>query len=221
MMHKTSRRIFSCLIAALLSLSLTAHALPPTFDAELRAIQTDWATANYATPEGEREAAFDKLIVRAAAFSNQNPQRAEALIWEGIVLSTAAGVKGGLGALSLAKKSREKLEAALAIDANALDGSAWTSLGTLYHKVPGFPIGFGSNKKAREYLQKALQLNPDGIDPNYFYAEFLYEKGDYAAAQRYLQHALEAAPRPNREVADKGRRQEVATLLDKVRRKLG
>ncbi len=90
----------------------------------LLAIQTDWATANYSTAEKEREAAFDKLIARAAAFSSQNPQRAEALIWEGIVLSTAAGVKGGLGALGLAKQSREKLEAAIAIDANALDGSA-------------------------------------------------------------------------------------------------
>lgn len=221
MMHKTSRRIFSCLTAALLSLSLTAHALPPTFDAELRAIQTDWATANYATPEGEREAAFDKLIVRAAAFSNQNPQRAEALIWEGIVLSTAAGVKGGLGALSLAKKSREKLEAALAIDANALDGSAWTSLGTLYHKVPGFPIGFGSNKKAREYLHKALQLNPDGIDPNYFYAEYLFEQGQYSQSLQYLDRAAHAAPRPGREVADKGRQGEIAALRAKVKSKLG
>lgn len=220
MMHKTSRRIFSCLIAALLSLSLTAHALPPTFDAELRAIQTDWATANYATPEGEREAAFDKLIVRAAAFSNQNPQRAEALIWEGIVLSTAAGVKGGLGALSLAKKSREKLEAALAIDANALDGSAWTSLGTLYHKVPGFPIGFGSNKKAREYLQKALQLNPDGIDPNYFYAEFLYDEDDHAGALQYLEKALKAPPRPGRASADEGRHQDIQKLMTKVRKEL-
>lgn len=220
MMQNTTRLFYAVMAALLLGMGPGVQAAPAAFDAELLAIQTDWATANYSVPENQREAAFDKLLARAAAFSKQYPQRAEALIWEGIVLSTAAGVKGGLGALSLAKKSREKLEAALAIDANALDGSAWTSLGTLYHKVPGFPIGFGSNKKAREYLQKALQLNPDGIDPNYFYAEFLYDEDDHAGALQYLEKALKAPPRPGRASADEGRHQDIQKLMTKVRKEL-
>ena len=219
-MYNTTRLISACAAALLVGMSLTVHAAPPAFDAGLLAIQSDWATANYATPDKERAAAFDQLIARAATFSSQNPRRAEALIWEGIVLSTAAGVKGGLGALSLAKQSREKLEAAMAIDANALDGSAFTSLGTLYHKVPGFPIGFGSDKKAKEFLRKALQLNPDGIDPNYFYAEFLYDDDDYAGALQYLEKALQAAPRPGRASADEGRRQDIQKLMAKVRKEL-
>ena len=219
-MQKTTRLLFACLATVLLSPSLDVHAAPASFDAELLAIQTDWATTNYLTPETERGAAFDKLIARSADFSSQNPQRAEALIWEGIVLSTAAGVKGGLGALSLAKKSREKLDAALAIDATALNGSAYTSLGTLYHKVPGFPIGFGNDKKAKEYLRKALEINPDGIDPNYFYAEFLYDDDDYASALQYLDKALKAPPRPGRASADEGRRQDIQKLMSAVRKKL-
>ena len=219
-MINTTRLISACAAALLLGMSLTAHSAATDFDAGLLAIQTDWATANYATAEKEREAAFDKLIARAAAFSSQNPRRAEALIWEGIVLSTAAGVKGGLGALGLAKQSREKLEAAIAIDANALDGSAWTSLGTLYHKVPGFPIGFGNDKKAKEYLRKALQINPEGIDPNYFYAEFLYDDDDYAGALQYLEKALKAPPRPGRASADEGRHQDIQKLMTKVRKEI-
>jgi len=219
-MQKTTRLFFGCLATVLLSISLDVHAAPAGFDAGLLAIQTDWANANYATPENEREAAFDELIARSATFSSQNPQRAEALIWEGIVLSTAAGVKGGLGALSLAKKSREKLDAALAIDATALNGSAYTSLGTLYHKVPGFPIGFGSDKKAKEYLHKALEINPDGIDPNYFYAEFLYDDDDYASALQHLDKALKAPPRPGRASAAEGRRPDIQKLMANVRKKL-
>ena len=219
-MQKMTRLLFCCMATILLSLSLDVHAAPASFDAELLAIQTNWAAANYATPEKDREAAFDKLIVRATALSTLNPQRAEALIWEGIVLSTAAGVKGGLGALSLAKKSREKLDAALAIDPTALDGSAYTSLGTLYHKVPGFPIGFGNDKKAKEYLRKALEINPDGIDPNYFYAEFLYDDNDYTGALQYLEKALKAPPRPGRASADEGRRQDLQKLMARVRKKL-
>lgn len=220
MMQNTTRLLFAVMTALLLGMGPGVQAAPAAFDAELLAIQTDWATANYSVPENQREAAFDKLIARAAAFSKQNPKRAEPLIWEGIVLSTTAGVKGGLGALGLAKQSRAKLDAALLIDANALDGSAYTSLGTLYHKVPGFPVGFGSDKKAKEYLQKALQLNPDGIDPNYFYAEFLYDEDDYAGALQYLEKALKAAPRPGRASADEGRRQDIQKLMAKVRKEL-
>jgi tetratricopeptide (TPR) repeat protein len=219
-MFNTIRLPSTGLATLLLGISLSGYAAPATFDAELLAIQTDWATANYTTAEPQREAAFDKLIVRAAALSSQNPKRAEALIWEGIVLSTAAGVKGGLGALGLAKQSRARLEAALAIDANALEGSAHTSLGTLYHKVPGFPVGFGSDKKAREHLRKALQINPNGIDPNYFYAEFLYDEDDYAGALEHLEKALKAAPRPGRASADEGRRQEIRKLMAQVRAEL-
>jgi tetratricopeptide (TPR) repeat protein len=187
------------------------------FDAELTAIQQDWATANYATPAGDRQVqAFDALERRAEAFVKANPQRAEPLIWQGIVLSTYAGAKGGLGALNLAKRSRAALEAALAIDPNALDGSAYTSLGTLYFKVPGFPLGFGSKTKAREYLERALALNPSGIDPNFFYGEFLLEQDRRAEALSYLEKARSAPARPGRELADAGRRKEIDAMIARV-----
>lgn len=205
------------LLLAALVMAATVGAAPADFDAELQAIQTEWARANYAVPAAERPAAFDALMARSAAFAERNPKRAEALIWDGIVLSTAAGVRGGLGALSLAKKSRARLEAALAIDPDALQGSAHTSLGTLYHKVPGFPIGFGSDKKARTHLEKALELNPAGIDPNYFYAEFLYDNGDRAGALRHLEKAKKAPPRPDRRTADEGRQRDIEQLMGKVR----
>jgi tetratricopeptide (TPR) repeat protein len=212
------RRIPAFIAALGLALVAILGAAPARadFDADLLAIQTRWADANY-SPEGDaKEAAFDKLIADAAAFSARNPNRAEPLIWEGIVLSTAAGVKGGLGALGLAKESRSKLEAALKIDPKALQGSTYTSLGTLYHKVPGFPVGFGSDKKAREYLEKALAINPDGIDPNYFYGEFLFDEDDYAGARKHLEKALKAPARPNRQSADEGRRKEIRALLAKM-----
>jgi tetratricopeptide (TPR) repeat protein len=191
------------------------------FDTELRAIQDGWAVANYQTTGKEaKNAAFEKLAAQAAALTAKNPQRAEPLIWEGIVLSTWAGVKGGLGALGLAKDSRARLEAALKIDENALNGSAHTSIGTLYHKVPGFPVGFGSDKKAMEHLQKGLSINPDGIDPNFFYGEFLFDEREYQQALDHLQKALNAPPRPGRELADEGRREEVRELIAKTREAL-
>jgi tetratricopeptide (TPR) repeat protein len=191
------------------------------FDTELRTIQDGWAVANYQTPGKEaKNAAFEELAAQAAALTAKHPQRPEPLIWEGIVLSTWAGAKSGLGALGLAKDSRARLEAALKIDENALNGSAHTSIGTLYHKVPGFPIGFGSDKKAKEHLQKGLNINPDGIDPNFFYGEFLFDEGEYQQALNHLQKALNAPPRPGRELADEGRRQEVRELIAKAKEAL-
>jgi tetratricopeptide (TPR) repeat protein len=206
---------FVCSAAFALCVS-RAHA--GDFNGELASLQQDWATANYATPAGDRQVqAFDALATRAEEFVKANPGRAEPLIWQGIVLSTYAGAKGGLGALTLAKRSRTALEAALAIDPDALDGSAYTSLGTLYFKVPGFPLGFGSKSKANDYLKHALALNPDGIDPNFFYGEFLLEQERYEEALAYLERAREAPSRPGRELADAGRHKEIEAMIARVR----
>jgi len=216
-------RIIIGAVALLASIAgYAANAPDPAFDSELLSIQQAWASANYETPAGDaRKQAFDALEKRAEAFSTHHPGRAEALIWEGIVESSYAGAKGGLGALGLAKEARGNLEAALKLDPGALNGSAYTSLGTLYYRVPGFPIGFGNDDKARELLQQALKLNPDGIDSNYFYADYLYEQGEYAAALPYLEKAERAPARTGREVADKGRHAEIAALKEKVKQKLG
>lgn len=203
--------------AALFSASAGAQA--PGFAAELNAIQSQWAQANYETPKGEaRVRAFEALSQRADAFVRANPQRAEALIWQGIVLSTYAGAKGGLGALKLAKQSRAALEAAMKIDPEALDGSAYTSLGALYYKVPGFPLGFGDKDKARKYLEQALAISPNGLDANFFYGEFLLEQERYAQAREHLQRAMDAPARPGRELADAGRRKEIEALLARMQR---
>jgi tetratricopeptide (TPR) repeat protein len=206
---------------AVLLLAFGVQAQSQSLETGLAEVQAGWAKANYESQSGDAKvAAFEALSKRAAALVEAYPGRAEPLIWQGIVLSTYAGAKGGLGALGLAKQSRAALEGAMKIDPNALQGSAYTSLGTLYYKVPGFPLGFGDKKKAREYLERALALNPDGIDPNYFYGEFLFEQDDYAQALGHLQQALRAPDRAGRELADAGRRSEIRDLMAKIQTKL-
>jgi tetratricopeptide (TPR) repeat protein len=215
------RSLLYAALAFVLSAPLAQAQPPQALDTELAAVQAAWATANYATPGEARIQAFEALSQRADALVKAFPGRPEPLIWQGIVLSTYAGAKGGLGALSFAKQSRAALEAAMKLDPQALQGSAYTSLGTLYYKVPGFPIGFGNKSKAREYLQRALAINPDGVDPNFFYGEYLYEQDEYGPALEHLQKALLAPPRPGREVADAGRRKEIEALIAKVQKKAG
>jgi tetratricopeptide (TPR) repeat protein len=220
-MMKIPRILLAAMALLAAGVSQAGSTADPAFDAQLLSIQQAWARVNYDTPAGDARAeAFDALEKRAEAFTKQHPGRAEALIWEGIIESSYAGAKGGLGALGLAKEARRNLEAALKIDPGALDGSAYTSLGTLYYKVPGFPLGFGDHDKAGKLLRRALELNPNGIDPNYFYGEFLYEEGKYAEALQYLDKATKAPGRPGRERADQGRRADIAALTAKVKAKM-
>lgn len=189
-------------------------------DDAVSSLQTEWAINNYAKTGQEQEKAFLALIERADTLIEQNPREASLYIWRGIINSTFAGVKGGLGAMKYAKASRADLEKAMELDPEALQGSAYTSLGTLYFKVPGWPIGFGNDEKAEELLKHALEINPDGIDPNYFYGDYLRDKKRYEEANRYMQHALEAPARPGRELADSGRREEIRTAMADIAKHL-
>ena len=209
-----------CVAALLSAVSLPSLALTDTAQKSLQLLQSRWAEINYQVPAAQREAEFAKLAAEADTLVRSNAQDAEFYIWRGIILSTYAGAKGGLGALGLVKESKASLEQAVALDPKALDGSAYTSMGALYYQVPGWPIGFGDDEQAEKLLKQALQLNPNGIDPNYFYGDFLYRQKRYSEAKLALKKAQAAAPRPGREVADRGRQAEIATLLSKVQAEL-
>ncbi|MEI7466384.1 MAG: hypothetical protein WCJ87_13655 [Burkholderiales bacterium] len=180
-------------------------------------LQHEWEIIKYQTTHSEREKRFEALAAKAHQVSETYAGRSEALIWEGIITASWAGAKGGLGAISLARKAKAMYESAIKIDGNALDGSAYTSLAVLYYKVPGWPLGFGDKDKARELLQKGISLNPRGIDSNFFYGELLSETQHPDEALAYLERELQATPRPGRQISDAGRRDEVRALMARIK----
>jgi tetratricopeptide (TPR) repeat protein len=182
-------------------------------------IQHAWEHVHYQLPKGEQDAAFPGVEVMADALIRRYPGHAEPLVWKAIVLGTHAGVKGGLGALSMVREARDLLEQAEKIDPDTLNGSVYTTLGSLYYQVPGWPLGYGDDKKAEIYLKKALAINPAGIDPNYFYGDFLYHKSRYPEALTYLYKAMHAPARPNRPLADQGRHEEILAIIARIQDK--
>lgn len=212
-------KLFKFLLIGCALFSSSAFAAEPNavFDNGLANIQQRWAEISYRTDKDHKVAEFEALAKQAEQFAAAYPQRAEALIWQGIVVSTWAGAKGGLGALSLVEQAKALFETSLRLDERALQGSAYTSLGSLYYQAPGWPIGFGDDDKAQGFLQKALAINPRGIDANYFYADFLIDQGNYKQANVYLNRALQAPPRADRALADQGRREEIRQRLAQLR----
>lgn len=176
-------------------------------------LQTQWAIVNYDTAPEHRSASFAVLAADAKKSVEASPDDAALRIWYGIILSSWAGVDGGLGALGHVKEARKQLEKALALDPSALEGSAFTSLGALYYQVPSWPLAYGDKEEAERLLRHALEVNPHGIDSNYFMGDYLLREKRSDEARQYLNHALEAAPRPGRELADQGRREEIRQLL--------
>lgn len=207
------------LAAAVFAVALNSVAFADEhMDQQVAGLAQAWDHAQFVTTAREgRLAEFARLDTQADALVRAYPTAAEPLVWQAIILSSEAGVEGGLGALGKVTRARDLLLQAERINPNALgDGSIYTSLGSLYAQVPGFPIGFGNRDRARGYLQRALRANPDGIEPNYFMADYLVRGNDFAAARPYLERARNAPARPGRDAADNGRRRDVAALLAQV-----
>ncbi len=184
---------------------------------KLQEIQSNWAICQYNTPEkSEQKQCFETLIKHTEEVLVNEPPTPALTVWLAISKASLAGAKGGLGALSLAKEAKALLEQVIEMAPETLDGSAYTSLGSLYYKVPGWPIGFGDDDKAEQLLKQALAINPDGIDPNYFYGDFLLEEGRDKEAKVYFNKALMAPARKSRPLADKGRKQEINLKMAKL-----
>lgn len=186
---------------------------------EVTRLQGEWAEIKYRQPKEAQAQRFESLAKASADLVAKNPADVELLIWHGIIESSLAGAKGGLGALGIVKNAKKTFERAIELNANSMEGSALTSLGSLYYQVPGWPVGFGDDRKAVEFLKRGLEANPEGIDANFFYGDYLYRGGDLVAAESFLRKALKAPARPGRALADEGRRGEVEDLLKKIAEK--
>lgn len=190
-------------------------------DGDILVVAEEWAKIKYLSKDdAERKEKMDVLGAKADALVTRYPGRPETLIWDGIVTSERASLTWGLSALNYASRARDLLLEAYKIDPKALDGGAPTSLGVLYYRVPGFPLGWGDTDKARQYLEEAVQNAPAGRDAHYFYADFLYGQGEYQKAEQVLKAALSLPHHPERPVWDLYFPKVMEGLLAKVQSKM-
>jgi tetratricopeptide (TPR) repeat protein len=207
-MTLTSRRsLLSYVLFAVAGFRVLPAQAADAADAEVHRLQSTWEAIKFGVPEGDEQTKqMNALGDDADAVAAKFADRPEVLIWDGIITSERASLASAFSALGLAKRARDILQNAYEMAPAKLDAGATTSLGVLYYRVPGFPIGFGDKAKARQLLEQATKLAPTGLDAWYFYGDFLYEQKEYFKAAEVFHHALSIPPHPDRPIWDKNRR---------------
>jgi tetratricopeptide (TPR) repeat protein len=219
-MHRrmtTRRTVLTYMLAATAGFRTLSVQAADAVDAEVHRLQSTWEAIKFGVPEGDEQTKqMNALGDDADAVAAKFPDRPEVLIWDGIITSERASMASAFSALGLAKRARDILEQAYNMAPAKLDAGATTSLGVLYYRVPGFPIGFGDKARARQLLEQAVKLAPTGLDAWYFYGDFLYEQKEYSKANDVFRHALSLPPHPDRAVWDKNRRLVIQERLDSI-----
>lgn len=207
------RTLIAALIAPMMAIAAPAPVLAD-MASDVKSVNDGWAHITYEIKGSSTQTkALDNLAKQAATVVARYPGKAEPLLWQGIVTSEQANRANMFHKLGLATRARDLIAKAYSIDPRSAQGGTALSLGVLYYKVPGSPLAWGDDEKAGKLLKQALALDPDGLDANYFYGDFMLDQGNKPAARGYLQKALRAPHDASRPVWDAGRRREVKALL--------
>jgi len=193
-----------------------------SFNNALDRIESEWAIAYYNTPKAQQADAYAQLLTKTIALAQQHPGAAEPLFWQALVKASYAAHLDAFSALNAIKESRDLLTKVITINPIAMNGSAHVTLGTLYHMAPKWPIAFGDDDEAQKLLEAALVINPNGIDCNYFYGEFLLQRNNLKAASQYFERAIAAPTRKEQAFADNQLKIEAKLALQNTKeRKIG
>lgn len=184
------------IIIVVFLLLFAQSALADSMQESVSKIEANWVDTSEAKATTERKNIFLQLAEDISEVVVAFPSQAEPLILKSAILLTMAEDASSFVALGLVKQAKQLLAKAIDINPEARDGSALVTMGVLYYKVPGWPIAFGDNDEAESYLLKALEVDPNGVASNYFYAEFLLEQGKDGLALSYLNKAIEAKVDP-------------------------
>ncbi len=94
------------------------------------------------------------------------------------------------------------MQKVIELNPKTANGSAYVTLATLYYMSPDWPIAFGSDERAEQMFKEALSINPNSIDANYFYGDFLLDNNQPNKAQKYFEKAVSLPSRQEQRFAD-------------------
>jgi hypothetical protein len=196
-----------------LSLYTEADTAALDFKSETRSIGKDLDRAVYETPPSEQLPEFEALWMRSVLLGRRYPENLECAAWEGMTLLRYARALNDVTSMGLINDARKKLMAAISTDPTVLRGVAQLTLGASFGKSPGA----ANLRRALAHLEKAVSIEPDGLEQNVGYGEVLMRgAGHREKARKILERALSAPPLEGREAADRALRARAAELLQSL-----
>jgi tetratricopeptide (TPR) repeat protein len=181
-------------------------------------IRAYYFKGNYTTKDSEgKKAIFDQGKVLGEKAIVEFPDSPginlfTAIVWGvwgeeyGLVKAATEGVAGKI------KKYCEKV---IELDPNYDNAGGYRVLGRVYFKAPKIPLilGWPSNDKAIEFLEKGLQIAPDNLITQQFLAEALYKDGQKERAIQLLNAVLATTELVGGVAEDADTKNEVKQLL--------
>lgn len=178
-------------------------------------IESEWARIHYLVAKEQQDNEFKHLLSEVNHLQAQYPKQAEFIILQAIIVASNAKNVDAFSALEAINKAKDLLIQAIELSPKALDGAAFVTLGTLYYMVPAWPVAYSDNNKAQQLLEKALAINANAIDANYYYADFLVTQGQLQLALKYFNRALTVPVRVTQVFADTQLQVQAQLAIDK------
>jgi tetratricopeptide (TPR) repeat protein len=133
---------------------------------------------------------FENCIAIADQSLVLNANDVRGLFWKAAAMGKMAEDSGIVNALRMIGPMEKMLLKVVALDEKYENAGAHRALGRIYHKLPGFPISFGSNQKALMHMKRAYELFPRDVITRAFYAELLYDVGRKEEARKHADFVL-------------------------------
>ncbi len=167
---------------------LTQHTRESAAVAELSRLE--FMQAQLERDKRRRLQLFEHCIASADRALMLDSKDVRGLFWKAAAMGKMAEDSGVLNALKMLRPMEELLLKVVTLDEKYENAGAHRALGRMYHKLPGFPISFGSNQKALQHLQRAHELFPRDVITRAFYAEVLLDTGHADEARRHANFVL-------------------------------
>jgi tetratricopeptide (TPR) repeat protein len=113
---------------------------------------------------------------------------------------------------------KDEMEKVVSLDPHYSDGDAYIALGEWYAAVPFF-MG-GSDSKAKDFLQKAIEMGPGRAKPHLALAEFYSKRFKYDLAKKEIDLVMTSPVDSTFAFENKRDQEEAKTLLKKIESKL-
>ena len=118
----------------------------------------------------------------------------ESNFWLGVCYGLLGEEQGIMSSFFLLDPIETCFNKSLQLDESYFYGAPLRSIGLFYHRIPGWPVSKGDNRKALSYLEKSLHYGPE-FYLNHLYISWVYKAlGNNSKHRHHLEWIIDANP---------------------------